>query len=263
VIAARTLPRPATPLIGRRSEVAAAQEAVSSPSARLITITGPPGVGKTRLALAAAAGIADGFAGGVVWMDLTALRDADLVLPEIRAAIDIERSGGLDRDAVLLLLDNCERRRTSAAPGRRRLPRTRRRWYRSFAWWSSPGHGFIRPRSPRRTVSPCRATCRTSSGTSWPATSPSCRVASPRPWSSPAQRRPFLYVPLRHHFEQNFHVRHRLDRYGAGRCVDYAEAADPERLAATMTAELGRTVTYREVETDGAARAAGRIAELL
>jgi hypothetical protein len=70
-------------------------------------------------------------------------------------------------------------------------------------------------------------------------------------------------VPLRHHFEQNFHVRHRLDRYGAGRCVDYAEAADPERLAATMTAELGRTVTYREVETDGAARAAGRIAELL
>ena len=36
-----------------------------------------------------------------------------------------------------------------------------------------------------------------------------------------ASGRPFIYVPLRHHFEQNFHVRHRLDRYGAGRCLDY------------------------------------------
>jgi predicted glycosyltransferase len=45
-----------------------------------------------------------------------------------------------------------------------------------------------------------------------------------------ASRRPFLYVPLRHHFEQNFHVRHRLDRYGAGRCLDY-EQTGPEALA--------------------------------
>ena len=36
-----------------------------------------------------------------------------------------------------------------------------------------------------------------------------------------ANRRPFLYFPLRHHFEQNFHVRHRLERYGAGRCMDF------------------------------------------
>ena len=36
-----------------------------------------------------------------------------------------------------------------------------------------------------------------------------------------ATRRPFLYVPLRHHFEQNFHVRHRLNQYGAGRMVDF------------------------------------------
>ena len=36
-----------------------------------------------------------------------------------------------------------------------------------------------------------------------------------------ADRRPFLYFPLRHHFEQNFHVRHRLERYGAGRCMDF------------------------------------------
>ena len=41
-----------------------------------------------------------------------------------------------------------------------------------------------------------------------------------------ANRRPFLYFPLRHHFEQNFHVRHRLERYGAGRAMDF-EIADP------------------------------------
>ncbi len=39
---------------------------------------------------------------------------------------------------------------------------------------------------------------------------------------------PFIYVPLRHHFEQNFHVRHRLDRYQAGRHLAYEEAADPD-----------------------------------
>ena len=42
--------------------------------------------------------------------------------------------------------------------------------------------------------------------------------------------RPFIYVPLRHHFEQNLHVRHRLDRYGAGRCLDYDQTG-PEALA--------------------------------
>ena len=43
-----------------------------------------------------------------------------------------------------------------------------------------------------------------------------------------ANRRPFLYFPLRHHFEQNFHVRHRLDRYDAGRCMDF-EPQHPTR----------------------------------
>ncbi|MCH6229997.1 alpha/beta hydrolase [Microbacterium sp. CFH 31415] len=78
-----------------------------------------------------------------------------------------------------------------------------------------------------------------------------------------AARRPFLYVPLENHFEQNFHVRRRLDNYGAGRCVRYAEASDPETLAAALVAELGREVAYRPVETDGAARAAAMLAELL
>lgn len=39
-----------------------------------------------------------------------------------------------------------------------------------------------------------------------------------------AAKRPFLYFPLKHHFEQNYHVRHRLERYGAGRCMDYGTA---------------------------------------
>ncbi len=70
-----------------------------------------------------------------------------------------------------------------------------------------------------------------------------------------ANKRPFLYFPLRHHFEQNFHVRHRLERYGAGRCMDY-ETATPEVIAAAVAEEIVRPVHYRDVETDGAARAA-------
>ncbi len=77
-----------------------------------------------------------------------------------------------------------------------------------------------------------------------------------------ANRRPFLYFPLRHHFEQNFHVRHRLERYGAGRRLDY-ETATPESIAAAIGEEIGREVDYRPVQADGAARAAARIAELL
>ena len=77
-----------------------------------------------------------------------------------------------------------------------------------------------------------------------------------------ANRRPFIYFPLRHHFEQNFHVRHRLERYGAGRCMDF-ETATPETIAQAIADEIGRVVDYRPVETDGAARAAALIAELL
>ncbi len=78
-----------------------------------------------------------------------------------------------------------------------------------------------------------------------------------------ANRRPFVYVPLRHHFEQNYHVRHRLQRYRGGRCMDYAKAT-PEAIAEAVVEEMGRPTThYREVEANGAARAAARIAELL
>jgi pimeloyl-ACP methyl ester carboxylesterase/predicted glycosyltransferase len=77
-----------------------------------------------------------------------------------------------------------------------------------------------------------------------------------------ANKRPFLFFPLRHHFEQNFHVRHRLERYGAGRRMDFDESP-PEVIAAAIAEEIGREVNYRDVETDGAARAARSLAELL
>jgi UDP-N-acetylglucosamine:LPS N-acetylglucosamine transferase len=77
-----------------------------------------------------------------------------------------------------------------------------------------------------------------------------------------ALKRPFLYFPLRHHFEQNFHVRHRLERHRAGRCMDY-DGATPEALSAAIAAEIDRPLDYRDVGTDGASRAAALIAELL
>jgi pimeloyl-ACP methyl ester carboxylesterase/predicted glycosyltransferase len=77
-----------------------------------------------------------------------------------------------------------------------------------------------------------------------------------------AAGRPFLYFPLAHHFEQNFHVTHRLRQYNAGRRMDFATAT-PEVIAAAVADEIGRQVAYRPVETDGAARAASLIAQLL
>jgi predicted glycosyltransferase len=77
-----------------------------------------------------------------------------------------------------------------------------------------------------------------------------------------AARRPFLYFPLRNHFEQSRHVRHRLDRYGAGRHMDYDESP-PEVIAEAIAEEIDRPIAYRPVKSDGAARAAALIAPLI
>jgi predicted glycosyltransferase len=77
-----------------------------------------------------------------------------------------------------------------------------------------------------------------------------------------AARRPFLFFPLGQHFEQNRHVRHRLERYGAGRAMDY-KASDPDAIAAAMAEEIDRPIDYRPVEPDGARRAAELIAPLI
>jgi pimeloyl-ACP methyl ester carboxylesterase/predicted glycosyltransferase len=77
-----------------------------------------------------------------------------------------------------------------------------------------------------------------------------------------AAQRPFIYVPLEQHFEQNGHVRYRLERYGAGRRLEFGDAT-ATALAEAIVAELGREVEYLPVPADGAARAAAMIAELL
>lgn len=73
---------------------------------------------------------------------------------------------------------------------------------------------------------------------------------------------PFVYVPLRHHFEQNLHVRHRLEQYAAGRCMPYDDLT-PDGLAAVIADEIGRETAFRPVEADGADRAADLVADLL
>ena len=77
-----------------------------------------------------------------------------------------------------------------------------------------------------------------------------------------AFRTPFLYFPLRNHFEQTFHVARRLDRLGAGVRMDY-DRTTPEALAATMLDHLQKPVLGRDVDAGGTARAAGMIANLL
>ena len=73
---------------------------------------------------------------------------------------------------------------------------------------------------------------------------------------------PFLYFPLKNHFEQNFHVAHRLDRYRAGKRMDFATAT-PEQIADAALALLQTPANFQPVEADGAARAACLLADLL
>ncbi|WP_084127327.1 alpha/beta fold hydrolase [Demequina sp. NBRC 110054] len=77
-----------------------------------------------------------------------------------------------------------------------------------------------------------------------------------------ASRVPFIYVPLREHFEQNHHVAARLRRYRAGLRMDYDELS-PERVADALGALLASEPDYLPVETDGAARAAALIGAVL
>ena len=109
------LPVALTPLIGREQELQEAGRLLRAH--RLITLTGPGGSGKTRLALQLAADAIDDFPDGVVWVPLQALRDPELVLPTIALALGTAETlteASADR-RLLLVLDNFEQLLSSAS----------------------------------------------------------------------------------------------------------------------------------------------------
>jgi predicted ATPase len=121
---APALPAPATPLVGRERETEAASELVLREGVRLVTITGPGGVGKSRLALEVARRLGSSFAHGVRFVDLAPVQRADLVVAAIAVGLGLRTSGGsqiadvktyLRPRRLVLLLDNFEQV-TVAAP---------------------------------------------------------------------------------------------------------------------------------------------------
>ena len=136
------LPVPATPLIGRERE--RAQVAAALAASRLVTLTGPGGTGKTRLALQAAVDASGGFADGVAFVDLAPVRDPVVLVTTVAQAVGLspgsaesaeaELAGALRGRVVLLVLDNLEQlleaagllaRLLAAAPGLRLLVTSR------------------------------------------------------------------------------------------------------------------------------------------
>lgn len=117
-------PRPATPIVGRASEVVAIAALLRAPTTRLLTLVGSGGSGKTRLALAVAAELAADFPDGIAFVPLAPLTDPALVLPMIEAALGLVDTGARELFAavrgtigdrrLLLILDNCEHLLASA-----------------------------------------------------------------------------------------------------------------------------------------------------